>query len=143
MSEQNTMLVRRAVEEIWNGGNYALLDQFVSSDIVIHGSTPDADIHGPEGIKQFYGVLRAAFPDIHFTIEDQMAAGDKVTTRWSARATHQGPFQGIPPTGRQIRLAGIDIDRFANGKVIECWPIADELSLLQQLGGVPTAEANG
>jgi steroid delta-isomerase-like uncharacterized protein len=137
MSEQNTALVRRAVEEVWNRSNYAILGELAASDIVIHATRPGEDLHGPAGITQFYTELRAAFPDIHFTIEDQIAAGDRVVTRWSARATHRGEFQGIPPTGKQVALAGIDIDRIANGKVIECWPIADELSLLQQLGAVP------
>lgn len=137
MSEQNKALVRRAVEEIWNQGNYAALGEFVASDIVIHATMPEAEISGPEGIKQFYSTLHNAFPDLRFTIEDQIAEGDRVVTRWSARGTHTGDFQGIPPTGMQFRLTGIDIDRIANGKVVECWPNADELGLLQQLGALP------
>lgn len=97
MSDQNTMLVRRGVEEVWNRGKYAILDELVASDIVVHSSTPGDEIHGREGIKQFYTTLRAAFPDIHFTIEDQIAEGDTVVTRWTARATHNGEFQGVPP----------------------------------------------
>lgn len=138
MSEQNKTLVCRAVEEVWNQGNYAVVDELVASDLVVHASTPAGEIHGPEGVKQFYASLREAFPDIHFTIEDQIAEGDRVVTRWTARATHTGEFQGIPPTGKQGRLTGIDIDRIANGKVVECWPNADELGLLQQLGVIPT-----
>jgi predicted ester cyclase len=88
--------------------------------------------------EQFYATLRAAFPDIHFMIEDQIAEGDRVVTRWSARATHTGEYQGISPTGKQLSVTGIDIDRIANGKVVECWPHMDELGLLQQLGVVPT-----
>lgn len=136
MSEQNKALVRHAVEEVWNGQNFANLSEMVASDIVIHATLPEGEIHGPEGIKHFYGALHNAFPDLHFTIEDQIAEGDRVVTRWSARGTHTGEFQGIPPTGTQFRLTGIDIDRIANGKVVECWPNADELGLLQQLGVV-------
>jgi steroid delta-isomerase-like uncharacterized protein len=143
MSQQNTMLVRRAVEEVWNRGNYAIVDELVASDIVVHASMPGEEIHGREGIKQFYATLRAAFPDIHFTIEDQIAEGDRVVTRWTARATHTGEYQGIPPTGKQFSLTGIDIDRIANGKVVECWPIADELGVLQQLGVIPAPEHAG
>ena len=138
MSEQNKAVVLRAVGQVWNRGDYDSLDDLVASDIVIHSPTPGGDIHGPEGLRQFYGALRAAFPDLHFTIEDQVAAGDRVVTRWTARARHTGVFQGIPPTGRQVRMAGIDIDRLADGKVVECWPVMDELGLLQQLGVVPT-----
>src|SRR5687767_6217483 len=120
MSEQNKTLVRRAVEEVWNGRDYSKLNELVTSDIVIHASTSAGEIHGPEGIQQFYSALHAAFPDIHFMIEDQIAEGDRVVTRWSAKATHRSAFQGIPATGKQVRVAGIDIDRIVNGKVIEC-----------------------
>ncbi len=138
MSERNKALVLRAIEQVWNRGDYDNLGELVASDIVIHSATPGGDIHGPEGIRQFYGALRAAFPDLRFTVEDQVAAGDRVVTRWTASGAHTGMFQGIPPTGKQVCLAGIDIDRFVNDKVVECWPIADELGLLQQLGVVPT-----
>jgi steroid delta-isomerase-like uncharacterized protein len=137
MSEQNKAVVLRAIEQVWNQGDYNHLDELVDRDIVIHSPTPGRDIHGPEGIRQFYAALRAAFSDLHFTVEDQFAAGDRVVTRWTASGAHNGAFQGIPPTGNQIRLAGIDIDRLANEKVVECWPIVDELGLLQQLGGLP------
>jgi steroid delta-isomerase-like uncharacterized protein len=142
MSENTKALVRRAVEEVWNGGDFAAVDALVTRDVLIHASSPGNDIHGPEGIRQFYGGLREAFPDIHFTIEDQVAEGDRVVTRWAARATHKGAFQGIPPTGKQINLVGIDIDRIVNGKVVECWPVADELGLLQQLGALPAPEVS-
>lgn len=143
MSEQNKMLVRRAVEEVWNRGNFAVVDELVASDILIHASTPAEEIHGSEGVTQFYATLRAAFPDIHFTVEDQIAEGDRVVTRWTARATHTGAFRGIPPTGKQGAITGIDIDRIVNGKVVECWPISDELGLLQQLGVIPAPEQAG
>lgn len=138
MSQQNKMLIRRAVEEVWNRGNYAVLDEIVARDFVIHAATPGDEIHGPEGAERFLVMLRAAFPDIHFTIDDQFADGDRVATRWTARATHTGEFQGIPPTGKQISLTAIDIDRIADGKVVECWTNSDDLGLLQQLGVVPT-----
>ena len=103
MSDQNKILVHRSVEKIWNRGHFAIVDEFVASDIIIHSPTPGSEIHGPARVKQFYATLRAAFPDIHFTIEDQVAEGDRVVTRWSARTTHRGEFQGIPPAGKQIR----------------------------------------
>jgi steroid delta-isomerase-like uncharacterized protein len=147
MSEQNKMLVRRGIEELWNRGNFAVLDELVASDFVVHASTPAAEIHGREGAKQFLSMLHAAFPDIHFTIEDQIAEGDRVVTRWTARATHRGEFQGIiqrvPATGKQVRLTGINIDRIANGKTVECWGYRDELGLLQQLGVLPAPEQVG
>lgn len=140
MSERNKQLVRRAVETIWNHGEYAALGEFVASDFIMHASTPAAEFHGPEGIRQMFTELRHAFPDIHFAIEDQVAEGDRVVTRWTAQATHTGPFHGMPPTGKQATLSGIDIDRVANDKVVECWQQMDELGLLRQLGVIPTPE---
>ena len=89
---------------------------------------------------QFYGTLRAAFPDLHFKVEDQIAAGDRVVTRWTASGTHAGEFQGIPADRQAVRITGIDIDRFVDGKVVECWPEVNELGLLQQLGVLPAPE---
>lgn len=96
MSEPNNALVNRAITEVWNKGNYDILNELVARDIVIHSSASREDIHGPEGIKQFYSELRTAFPDLHFTIEDQIAQGDRIVTRWTACGTHAGEFQGIP-----------------------------------------------
>lgn len=141
MSEQNKMLMRRAIQEVWNGGNYDLLEELVANDFVIHA--PQAEIHGPEGTRQYLKMLREAFPNIHFIIEDQFADGDKVLTRWTARGTHRGEFQGIPPTNKQVTITGTDIDRFTDGRVVECWTITNDLSLLQQLGIVPGPEQAG
>ncbi len=143
MSQHNKALVRRAVDEVWNRGNYALLGELVASDFVIRSSTPGGEIHGREGAEHFFVMLRAAFPDLHFTIEDQIADEDRVVTRWTARGTHTGEFQGVPPTNKPVGMSGIDIDRIANGKVVECWTNTDELGLLQQLGVVPTPEPIG
>jgi steroid delta-isomerase-like uncharacterized protein len=138
MSEQNKMLIRRDIEEIYNRGNLAVVDEVAASDLVIH--LPSAEIHGLAGAKQYVTSLRAAFPDLQITIEDQVADGDRVATRWTARGTHTGAFQGIPPTGKQIRVSAINIDRIDDGKVVECWVNSDDLGLLQQLGVIPTPE---
>jgi predicted ester cyclase len=135
--EQNKQTVRRAVEEIWNGAKYENLDEFILSDFVVHTPSPDLKIYGLEGTRQFFTELRNAFPDLYFTITDQVAEGDKVVTYYVAEGTHKGPFKGIAPTGKRIRITAIDIDRLANGKVAECWSNMDELGLLQQLGAVP------
>ena len=135
MSEQNKAVVRRAIEEVYNQGNLDVVEDLVSSDFVVHASSED--IHGPDGMKQFVASLREAFPDLHLTIDDQVAEGDRVVTRWTARGTHTGPFQGMPPSGKRGTMTGIDIDRFVGGKAIECWTNADYLGLLQQLGAIP------
>ena len=140
MSEQNKIIVRRAIEEVYNEGKLDVVDELVSGDFVAHVSSSPEDIHGPTGMKQFVASLREGFPDLHITIEDQIAEGDKVVTRWTVRGTHTGPFQGIPATGKQATMSGIEIDRVVDGKAIECWTSADDLGLLQQLGVVPTPE---
>lgn len=135
MSGQNKMVVRRSFEEVYNRGNLDAVDDLVSSDFVAH--SPSRDIKGPAGMKQFVLSLREAFPDLHITIDDQFADGDKVVTRWTARGTHLGTFQGVPPTGKQGSMTGMDIDRVVDGRAVECWTNSDELGLLQQLGVVP------
>jgi steroid delta-isomerase-like uncharacterized protein len=137
MSEQNKALVRRAIEEVWNRGNFAVVGELIASDFVGHVSLPIGEIHGPEGVKRYFATLREAFPDLHFTIEDQIAEGDRAVTRWTARGTHTGEFRGVPPTGKQVRVTGININRVADGKVVEGWLHLDELGLLQQLGVQP------
>ena len=114
MSERNKAQVRRVIEEIYNRGDLAVVDELAASDLVIHASSQD--IRGRDGAKQYVAALRAGFPDLHLTVEDQVAEGDMVVTRWTARGTHTGAFQGIPATGKAVRVAGTDIDRIIDGK---------------------------
>lgn len=135
MSEQNKMIVRRFSEEVENQGHFAVADELLASDIVSH--TPLGEADGLESAKQFSAMLRAAFPDLHITIEDLVSEDDKVAARWTCRGTHEGQFQGMPPTGKQVEISGITISRIANGKIIEQWANPDVLGLMQQLGAVP------
>jgi steroid delta-isomerase-like uncharacterized protein len=136
MSKQNKTIARRVFEDIQSQGNLALVDEIVAGDYV--GHTPLDDIHGPEGAKQFEEMLYEAFSDYQVTVEDQIAEGDKVVTRWTSRGTHKGEFQGMLPTGKQMTMSGITIFRIANGKLVEGWTNPDLLGVLQQLGAVPT-----
>ncbi|HEY4652902.1 MAG TPA: ester cyclase [Cyclobacteriaceae bacterium] len=133
VAERNKNLMRRAIEEIWNGEKYENLDKFISPDFVVHLS-PDEEIQGREAARQFYIQLRKAFPDIHFTIRDLIAENDRVVTHWVAEGTHQGEYKGIPPTGKKFSLTAINIDRMVDGFAVECWTRFDELGLLRQLG---------
>jgi steroid delta-isomerase-like uncharacterized protein len=132
MSEQNKAQIRRVFEEVYNRGDLSVVDEVAARDLVIHASSQD--IRGREGAKKYVAALRAGFPDLQFTIEDQIAEGDMVVTRWSARGTHSGTFQRVPATERDVRLTGTDIDRMIGGKVVECWAYLDELGLMRQLG---------
>lgn len=136
-TEQTKALIRKAVEEIWNKGNFDNLEDLVSEDFVIHFPREGEDIRGPENVKQFYIELRKAFPDLRFTIIDLIAEKNKVVTHWAATGTHKAEFKGIPATGKKVAFKAVDIDRLVNGKFVECWTNVDELSLLQQLGAIP------
>jgi steroid delta-isomerase-like uncharacterized protein len=141
MSEQNKTLVRRTFEEMWNRGNFSIINEHLAHDFINH--TPFGEMHGLEGAKQFGSMLRTAFPDLHATVEDQIAEGDRVATRWTARGTHRGEFQGIPATGKQMEITVMTISRVANGKLVEQWGNPDLLGLMQQLGVVPMPEQAG
>jgi steroid delta-isomerase-like uncharacterized protein len=134
MSEQNKAQIRRVIEEVYNRGDLRVVDEVAASDLIIHASSQD--IHGRDGAKHYGAALRAAFPDLHFTVENQIAEGDMVVTRRTARGTHRGEFQNVPATGRKIQLEGTDIDRITGGKVVECWTHVDELGLMRQLGAI-------
>ena len=135
-TEDNKALVRRMFEEVWNQGNIARIAEFYSPAHVEH--TSSGPVRGQEGYKQYVMIYRTAFPDAHYTVEDQLAEGDKVVTRWTARGTHQGPLMGIPPTGKQGTVTGIGIARFEGGKIVEAWVELDALGMMQQLGVIPS-----
>ena len=135
-TEDNKALVRRFYEEVFNHKNMAGIDAFVAPNGIDHALPPGMP-GGIEGSKQFIGMYLAAFPDLHITVEDQIAEADKVTTRWTARGTHQGELMGIPPTSKHVMVTGIDISRFEGGKSVEHWLNMDTLGMLQQLGVIP------
>jgi steroid delta-isomerase-like uncharacterized protein len=137
MSEQNKRVERRLIEEVWNNGNFAVVDELVASDYIGYGPTSEDEVRGPQEYKAFYRALREGFPDLQVTVEDQIAEADRVVTRWTARGTHQGEFEGFPPTGNRGAVTGITIDRVAGGKVVECWTSADEVGLMRLVGALP------
>jgi len=135
-TEKNKAIVRRIAEEIWHKGNLAAVDEIFATNFV--GHIPGMpDISGSEGVKQFVTGYRNAFPDIHWAIADEIAEGDKVVTRYTVSGTHQGDFMGISPTGKKVIYTALSINRFASGKIVEFWGIADALGLMQQLGVIP------
>lgn len=127
-------LVHQLFTQVISKGDLALADAILAEDLVDHD--PRA-APGREGFKQGLLAVRAAFPDWTVTLDDVVIEGDQVAGRWTARGTHLGPFLGLPPTGRSIVMAEIGIMRIADGRIAEVWHIADELSLLQQLGLMP------
>ena len=139
MSEQNKALIRRWIEEVQKG-NLDIMDEVLASDFVDHsllpGQRPDR-----EGYKQGLSEDRDAFHNLKITVEDQIAEGDKVMTRYRWRGTHnRGRFRDVPPTGREIEATAIVVHRIVGGKVKEEWSASDTLEMLRQLGAVPEWE---
>ncbi len=142
MSAENKALVRRYVDEVLNNRNLDLIDELFASGFVDHdASMPDAT--GPAGVKRLAAMVHASFSDLHFTVEDMIAEGDKVVYRYAVRGTHQRDFMGIAATGRQFAVTGIHIYRVLDGKLQEEWENWDMLGLLRQLGVFPQAAGAG
>ena len=138
--EERKAIFRRIVEEGFNKGNLAIVDELVATNHVNHAD----NVHGPEEYKQFITMYRTAFPDLHMTIEDQIAEGDKVVNRWTSRGTHKGNLMGIPPTGKQITMTGMYVAQIVGGKIVQEWGNFDALGMMQQLGvGPPPGQAGG
>ena len=138
--EENKALVRRFVEDVINGSHPAALDELLSESYAYHA--PGMEIVGSEGIRQVFGMLRSAFPDWHEDVEDLIAEGDRVVFRVTGRGTHQGEFQGIPPSGRPVTVSGTDIVRVEEGKLAEHWANFDQLGMLMQIGALPSPAAD-
>jgi predicted ester cyclase len=130
-TEQNKDIARRIVEGI-SRGDLNVIDDLFADDYVDH-STPPGVPPGKEGLRQSLTALRAAFPDFSYTIEDEVAEGDRVVHRVTGRGTMQGELQGMPPTGKQAAWQEIHIGRFEGGKLVEHWAVVDQLGMMQQL----------
>lgn len=135
-AEENKAKIRRIYEEVFNKGNLAVADELMAPNYVFH-APGGQEFKGPEGFKQYATMMRTAFPDLHITVEDMVAEGDKVVHRISTRGTHKGDLMGIAPTGKQITTTGIVISRFAAGKEVEVWASLDMLGMMQQMGVAP------
>lgn len=144
-TEGNKALVRRWLEEGYNQGNVAVVDELVAPEYV-NRSAPHGQAAGLEGERQYITMIRAAFPDFCLAIEDQIAEGDKVVTRLTASGTYQGGVEDIPATatvGQRVRVTEILIHRLAGGKVVEGWIEADQLGLWRQLNVLPSPGGGG
>ncbi|GAG66025.1 unnamed protein product [marine sediment metagenome] len=132
--EENKSLPRRSYEEIYNQGNLDVADDIYDENFVIHMSP--SDLKGTKSIKEYALMLRNAFPDLKFKIEDQIAEGDKVATRWVVIGTHKGEYMGVAATGKFVSNTGISLHRIIDGKMVESWVSSDNLGVMQKLGAV-------
>jgi steroid delta-isomerase-like uncharacterized protein len=136
MDHEATM---RRLYELINAGDVDGFDQVLAADFVEHEETPGL-APTREGVKEFFKMYAAAFPDMRFDPQDMLSSGDKVVTRARATGTHEGEFMGMPPTGRRVDVQLIDIIRFGDdGLAHEHWGVFDALAMMQQLGAVPDA----
>jgi steroid delta-isomerase-like uncharacterized protein len=137
MSEENEALVRRYFEEIWDKGNLELIEELFTTNFVRHGPVgTEGEVRGLEGFKDLVSSYRSGLPDLRITIEDLIAQGERVVTRWRAYGTHQGELLGNAPTGNEASVTGILVDRVSGGKIEEEWAAYDTLHFMQQIGAI-------
>jgi predicted ester cyclase len=134
--ENAKLIVKRLFEEPWTG-NLDVIDEFISSDYVGHDPAEPEPIRGPAGVRANIEKYIAGFPGGAITVDEQIAEGDRVATRWTGRGTHTGELAGISPTGKDVTVSGLTISRFSGGKVVEEWTTWDTFGMLVQLGAIP------
>jgi steroid delta-isomerase-like uncharacterized protein len=136
-TEENKATNRRFYEEVINQKHLAVVDEIAGDNYASHSFPPGLP-PGREGLKAFVSAFHAAFPDGHLNIDQMIAEGDTVATRVTFRGTHTGDFMGIPATGKQVAVPALDMARYDNGKLVEQWGGPDQMSLMQQLGVIPS-----
>ena len=144
-TEEKKDKARRLMEEAFGQGKVEVVDEVLDPNFVCYDPNSEAgEVRGADTFKEEIGWFRNAFPDLTYTVDDQIAEDDKVITRWTARGTHQGEFFGVAPTGKWLQMSGIQIDCFdESGRMVEAWPEYDLLGAMRQLGAVaePTQTA--
>ena len=133
-TQENEAMVAKYFGDLMSQGKFEVIDEIIAEQFSFHIPTLPEPIRGRDGMRCFVTGLRTGFPDIHFTVERQIAEGDKVAARWFIEGTHNGPFLGMPPTGNKIKDQGVDIFIFAGGKIAEIWVNENDLGLMKQLG---------
>jgi steroid delta-isomerase-like uncharacterized protein len=136
-TEENKTIVRRLNDEVWTQGRLEVISELIADDFVTTVVGAPEQIRGPQGFREFVVMYREAFPDLRITVDEQIAEGDIVVTRWTASGRNDGELMGMPATGKQATTAGVNINRISGGKLVEGWGLFDQLGLLQQLGAVP------
>lgn len=134
----NEQLVRRYFG-VWNSGELDALDGILAPEYINHTPSTPNPPRGPAGLKPIIASFRAAFPDLHFDVEQVIATDQHAVARVVMTGTHRGPLFGIAATGKRVRVNQINIERIARGQIVEHWRVTDELTLMRQLGVIPDA----
>ncbi|GCE13699.1 ester cyclase [Tengunoibacter tsumagoiensis] len=137
MSRESNMAAQLRFAEAVNTGNYNLFNEVVAPNAIDHDPAPGQG-PGPEGYHQFFSSLRAAFPDMKVNVEHLLMDDDNIAFAYTLTGTHQGKLLGFAPTGKKINVRGMQISKFADGKLVERWGSSDQLGILQQLGLAPS-----
>ncbi len=136
-TEESKAIARRVNDEVWSKGQLDVIDELIADEFVATVIGAPEQIRGPQGFREFVVMYRKAFPDLRITIDEQIAEGETVVTRWTATGKHEGELMGMAATGKQATTAGINVNRVSGGKLVEGWGLFDQLGLLQQIGAVP------
>ena len=143
-AEANAATAKRVVDEGFTQGRLEVFDEVCSPDIVSHDPAEPGDVRGIEAHKERVRAYRTAMSDLEVIVDDVVASGDRVATRWRARGTNDGELMGMAPTGKHVEITGISIDRFdADGKIVETWDQWDNAGFMVQLGLAPEAARAG
>lgn len=134
MSEDLKQLVRKNYENVWNQGDVSVADQIYADNYIAHIANMPSAISSVEEFKQFVVLFRALSPDLCFTVEDQIAEGDKVATRWTATIRNTGELSASEPAGGDIIVAGMSLHKVVDGKLAESWDNWDAMTAFQALG---------
>jgi steroid delta-isomerase-like uncharacterized protein len=137
MLDRNKEIIRTLAEDVIHRGDLDRVAEFFAPEYAPHDPSNPGRRGGVEGAREFIGMLHAGLGDVRYSIEGLTAEADRVVYRWTLQGTHTGVFMGIPPSGRTIRVTGMDMFRLADGKIVESWASADALGMLQQLGVLP------
>ena len=136
---ESKVVVRRIQEEVLKQGRLELIDELFSADVIDHSNLPGFS-PGREGIKQMIAMYRGVFENAQVNVQSMIAEGDEVVSRCTIRGTHVGPYLGIAPTGKQVTITVLGVDRVVDGKVVEHWEHFDPLVLMQMVGFVTSPE---
>ncbi|MFD7842100.1 ester cyclase [Nocardia sp. NPDC059764] len=142
MSEQNKATAKRMFDA-WNTRDFDVFDEVIAADAIDHDpQNPYAEVHGPAALRRQAEMYVAAFSDTRMLVNEQIAEGEFVLTRWTATGTNDGPLMGMPATGKPVVIQGMTVARFRDdGKISEGWTSSDMLGMLQQLGVIPAAQS--
>jgi steroid delta-isomerase-like uncharacterized protein len=139
MSANSRTIIQRFIEEILNQKKVAVADEIVAEDFIELDPFP-GQVQGRQGLKDVLGMFFSGFPDMHWVIEEQIAEGDKVVTRFTWTGSQKGDFMGIPATGKQVKVKGVVIDRVVDGRMVDSRILMDTMGMMQQLGVVPSGQ---